>query len=142
VGWFIVSILVPLIAPILGMLVLQRLPLPVKESEKHLLVPVKDGQLCWGAVAFCALAMYEIVVPGPEGPLVRGDTVNWLNGGFVLLLAASAFIAAGGAVFPTQIKPVTKNNWHKHYQALATSLALTFLSALAYSVVHYGLLKS
>jgi hypothetical protein len=124
------------------MLVLRRLPLPVEENEKHLLVPVKDGQLCWGSVAFCALAMYEIIVPSSEGPLVSGDTVNWLNGGLVLLLAASAFIAAGGAVFPTKIKPVTKDNWYKHYQALAASLVLAFLSALAYSVVHYGLLRS
>lgn len=141
-GWFIVSILIPLVAPILGMLVLRCLPLPVEDNEKHPLVPVKDGQLCWGAVAFCALAMYEIVVPGPDGPLVSGDTVNWLNGALVLLLAASAFIAAGGAVFPTKIKPVNKANWYKHYQALAASLVLTSLSALAYSVVHYGVLKS
>lgn len=140
-GWFIVSILVPLVAPILGMLVLRCLPLPVKENEKHLLVPIKDGQLCWGSVAFCALAMYEIVVPGTEGPLASGNTVNWLNGGFILLLAASAFIAAGGAVFPTEIKPITKNNWHKHYRALVASLVLTCLSAATYCVVHYGLLK-
>ena len=140
-GWFIVSILIPLIAPILGMLALQRLPLPVNEKEKHLLVPVKDGQLCWASVAFCALAMYEIAVPSTEGPLASGNTVHWLNGGFVLLLATSAVIAAGGAVFPTKIKAVRRNSWHKHYQALATSLALTFLSALAYSVVHYGVLK-
>ena len=141
-GWFIVSILIPLIAPIFGMLTLQRLPLPVNENEKHLLVPVKDGQLCWASVAFCALAMYEIAVPGPEGPQVSGNTVHWLNGGFVFLLAASAVIAAGGAVFPTRIRAVRWNNWYKHYQALATSLALTLLSGGAYSVIHYGLLKS
>ena len=75
-GWFIVSILIPLIAPIIGMLVLQRLPLPVNNSEKHLLVPIKDGQLCWASVAFCALAMYEIAVPGTEGPLVSGNAVH------------------------------------------------------------------
>ncbi|WP_141213269.1 hypothetical protein [Janthinobacterium sp. PC23-8] len=141
-GWFVASILIPLIAPVLGMLVLQRLPLPVSESEKHLLAPVKDGQLCWGSLAFCALAMYEIAVPGTEGPLVSGNTVHWLNGGFVFLLAASAVIAAGGAVFPTKIKAVRWNSWHKHYQALATSLVLTLLSGAAYSVLHYGLLKS
>ena len=140
-GWFVVSIVIPLIAPILGMWILQRLPLPVAGSEKHLLVPVKDGQLCWGSVAFCALAMYEIVVPGAEGPLVSGDTMHWLNGGFILLLAASSVIAAGGAVFPTKIRTVSRNNWFQHYQALAASLALTFLSASAYTVVHFGVLK-
>jgi hypothetical protein len=85
--------------------------------------------------------MYEIIVPGSEGPLVSGDAVNWLNGGLVLLLAASAFIAAGGAVFPTKIKPVTKDNWYKHYQALAASLVLASCPRLLtawYTMVYLG----
>lgn len=94
-----------------------------------------------GSFAFCALAMYEIAVPGTEGTLVSGNIVHWLNGGFVFLLAASAVIAAGGAVFPTKIKTVSWSNWHQHYQALASSLVLTFLSALAYSAVRYGVRK-
>lgn len=140
-GWFFVNIVLPLLAPIIGMLILQRLPLPLSDEQIHLLVPIKDGQLCWGAVAFCALTMYEIAVPG-TGQLLSGDAVHWLNTGLTMSLSASALIAAGGAVFPTQIKPVGMHDWYKHYQALATSLGLTALSGLAYTVVHFGVLKS
>lgn len=140
-GWFFVNIMLPLIAPIIGMFVLQRLPLPISDNQKHLLVPLKDGQLCWGAVAFCALTMYEIAAPGQGVPLVDGDAVHWLNTGLIMSLSASALIAVGGAVFPTEIKSMGIHDWYQHYQALATSLGLTTLSALAYTVVHFGVFK-
>lgn len=140
-GWFLVSILLPLFAPIAAMWVFQRLPLPVSPERKSLLVPIKDGQLCWGGAAFCALAMYELAVPGPEGALVSESARGYANGGFILLMVPSAFLAAGGAIFPTEIVVPLAEPWHKYYEALATSLVLTILSGGAYTVLHYGLLR-
>lgn len=140
-GWFLVSILLPLLAPIAAMWVFQRLPLPVTPEQKSILVPIKDGQLCWGAVAFCALAMYEIAVPGPDGPLVSESLRGYVDGGLILLMVPSAFVAAGGALFPIDVVVSLPGPWYRYYEALATSLALTILAAGSYTVVHYGLLS-
>jgi hypothetical protein len=140
-GWFLVSILLPLLAPVVAMWVFQRLPLPVPAERKSLLMPIKDGQLSWVAVAFCALAMYEIAVPGSDGPLVAGGLLGYVNGLSVLVMVPSAFLAAGGALFPTEIVIPVKGRWYKYYQALAALLGLTTLAAGGDVVVHYGLLS-
>ncbi|WP_147373775.1 hypothetical protein [Massilia cavernae] len=85
--------------------------------------------------------MYEIAVPGRDGPTVSNETGGYLNGCFIVLLTASALIAAGGALFPTAIKVSLDKPWFRHYQALATSVVLTSLAAGGYAVIHYGLLK-
>jgi hypothetical protein len=141
VGWFLVSILLPLLAPIGAMWFFQRLRLPVPPAQKSLLVPIKDGQLCWVAVAFCALAMYEIAVPGPEGAQVSEGVRGYADFGFIAIMIPSALMAAGGAIFPIEIISPLTEPWYKYYEALATSLVLTILSGGAYTVVHYGLLK-
>jgi hypothetical protein len=140
-GWFFVSILLPLLAPIAAMWVFQRLPLPVPRERKSLLAPIKDGQLAWGAVAFCALAMYEAAVPGPDGAMVAESVRGYANGLFIAVLVCSAFLAAGGALFPTKIVAPVIGPWYKYYQTLAVSLAFTVLAAGGYTGVHYGLLS-
>lgn len=140
-GWFLVSILLPLLSPIAAMWVLQRCRLPASPQQKSLLVPIKDGQLCWGALAFCALAMYEIAVPGPEGVLVSEGIRGYANAGFTLIMIPSAMMAAAGAIFPIAIASPLTESWYKYYETLATSLALTVIAGGAYTVVHYGLLK-
>lgn len=140
-GWFLVSIVLPLVAPLGAMWVFRRLPLPVPAVQKSLLAPIKDGQLCWGAIAFCALALYEIAVPGADGALVSETVRGYANAGFILLMFPSAFIAAGGAIFPISIVVPVPKPWYRHYQAMATSLVLTIVAGGGYTVVHYGLLK-
>ncbi|WP_137174414.1 hypothetical protein [Massilia sp. HP4] len=140
-GWFLVSILLPLAAPIAAMWVLQRCRLPVPWTQKSLLVPIKDGQLCWGAVAFCALAMYEIAEPGAGGTLVAEGLRGYANAGFVLIMVPSAMMAAAGAVFPISVASPLIGPWYKYYETLATSLTLTILAGGAYTVVNFCLLK-
>lgn len=46
VGWLLVSIVMPLTLPALGVVPLQLLPVPVPTGRIKLMATVKDGQLC------------------------------------------------------------------------------------------------
>jgi hypothetical protein len=51
-GWLLISIILPLVAPICALLFLRPLPLPPELAPlRNLVVPIKDGQLCWVAIA-------------------------------------------------------------------------------------------
>jgi len=135
-GWFIVSIVLPLIAPLVALAVFKTLPLPVGFT---LIGTFKDGQLCWIALGFCASALYEIATPATGGPPLRSGTIAWINGALVGVLVLSAMTAAGGAVFstPSLRKPGVK--WYVHYKCLVTSLIMTLFAAACYAVVHLNL---
>ena len=135
-GWFIVSIVLPLIAPLLALAVFKTLPLPVRFT---FIGTFKDGQLCWIALGFCASALYEIAAPAGD-PQPQSGTISWLSGALVGVLALSAMTAAGGAVFSTPVlrKPGVK--WYVHYKCLLASLIMTFVAAPCYAWVHVNLL--
>ena len=139
-GWFLITIALPLLAPVVLMLCLKALPLPVAPAQMSLLTPVKDGQLCWGAIGFCASALYEISVPGELGILVDQRYAGYLTAGFIIMLVISSLFAACGAIFSIPLGCPAGMPWYKYYKALAVSLAMTGLSGAAYAVVHYGLL--
>jgi len=135
VGWFLTTILLPVVAPNV-MLAIWRawVHLPgVDPGRLKPLVPLKDGQLCWAAIGFCASGLYELFEPGRVfDPQLRELFLTAL----VVLLAASSVVAGGGAVFPAPDKPAGVK-WHTHYKALKGSLVLTAASAIAYTLVHF-----
>jgi hypothetical protein len=136
-GWFAITILIPLVAPIVFLAVFWALPLPSSVAPQlKLLVPIKDGQLCWGSMGFCVSALYEIAEPG-SGRRLDPSIVGWANAGFTALLLLSAFWAAGGSVFSTQLGVPTGVHWTKHYVTLLASLVLTVIAAGSYTVVHF-----
>lgn len=67
-GWFVVTIIVPLVAPILLMAIYGVVqPPPRFKVKTKLVVPIKDGQFCWVGMAFCASARrcaYQPASPG------------------------------------------------------------------------------
>ncbi len=57
-GWFAVNILAPLFLPFIGLLPLKLLPLDAGVRDNlRLMAIVKDGQLCWAAVAMGAASL-------------------------------------------------------------------------------------
>ena len=138
-GWFIVSIVLPLIAPLIASAVFKAVPLPVPIS---LMSPFKDGQLCWGALGFCASALYEMAIPQDHGILVSESVKSWISGGITTLLVLAALFAAAGATFGTTLPRPPGVSWHRHFACFDYSVAVTTFAALAYAVVHYGLLGS
>jgi hypothetical protein len=143
-GWFMVTIILPLVAPILLTAIYGVVPLPPDFSEKtKVIVPIKDGQFCWVGVAFCASAIYEIADaggrPGGQSPPSLSTQSWWIIGGLIATLVSCSFIAAGGAVFSTPLRMPTGKVWHRHYATLVWSIGMTTVAAVIFSLVHYAL---
>lgn len=137
-GWFMVTIILPVLAPMLLLPVYRVLPIPAKSKANARLVSlVKDGQLCWAALGFCVSALYEVAEPAQAAQALARDVGNWTNAGLIILLLFSAILASAGVVFPTPrvvpagVRPV------KHYSTMMASLVLTVLAGGAYTVVHF-----
>lgn len=135
--WFLINILLPLVAPILVLAMLKALPMPQANKEAlHLLAPVKDGQLCWAAIAFSASALYEI---GIRASSVSSAHVGYLQGVAVFLLAMASILAAGGATFSTPLVKPGAVPWIRHYSTLIISILLVVWAALVRVIVRFAL---
>jgi hypothetical protein len=140
-GWFLVTILLPLIAPLIGSAIYRIFPIPNKPLFLDSVIStIKDGQLCWAALAFCCSALYEIDVP-PEGGTAIIAAANAGKARFTvtLLLIIAGMIAAGGAAFPTDLACPQGEKWAKHYEVMVASFGITGLSAIGYALIHYGI---
>jgi hypothetical protein len=136
-GWFLINILLPLAAPMLVLGILRAFPMPQENrSELKLLLPVKDGQLCWTAIAFSASALYEI---GAERSALNAASIGYVQGVAVFIIAASSIVAAGGATFPTSLRRPEDVAPIRHYSTFAFSLFLTVWAAFVRLVVQFGL---
>lgn len=136
-GWFLINILLPLIAPVLVLAMLKALPMPQSNRDAlDLLTPVKDGQLCWATIAFSASALYEI---GAGAGSVNSDYVGYLQGAAVFLLAMASILAAGGATFRTPLPKPATVPWIRHYSTLTISIFLVVWAALVRVVVQFAL---
>lgn len=136
-GWFLVTIVLPVLSPMVLLPLYRVLPIPAKSKANAKLVSlVKDGQLCWAAMGFCVSALYEIAEPANPSLALTREVANWANAGLIVLLIFSAILASAGAVFPTPravpagVRPVD------HFAAMMASLVVTILSAGAYTAVH------
>lgn len=142
-GWFLVSIVLPLIAPNILLMIFGLLPLPARTQKLvKWAAPIKDGQLCWAAAGFCASGLYELSL---AKEVLSGGTalpMGYVQSGLILLLVMSSFIAAGGAVFPSKLEVPSGAKWYKHYKAMTASVAMTFFAGGAYTVVHFGAVPS
>ena len=137
-GWFLITVVLPLVAPVLLIMPFWALPLPPANAAlAKLISPVKDGQLCWGAIGFCVSALYEMAEPGKGGHPIDGAYAGYVQAGFVILLLAASLIAAGGSIFPTHLGAPTGIGWYRYYKALTASLGLTLLAGGAYTMVHF-----
>ena len=117
--------------------IFKAVPLPV---TIELMAPFKDGQLCWGALGFCASALYEMDVPGEHGPIISQAVKSWISGGVIALLVNAALLAAAGATFVTPLPKPAGVKWRQHFVCFLFSVMITMLAACAYAVVHFGLL--
>src|SRR5471032_3363937 len=136
-GWFFITILLPLVAPLLALLVFKLFP---QVGPMPLIAPFKDGQLCWGALGFSASGLYEIFSSGIKGWALTAST-GWLAGMLILILVISAMIAAGGAAFPKPAVPLPGIGTAQHFACFFASVAITLLAGILYAVVHDTLLN-
>jgi len=128
-GWLLINICLPILAPLGMYLVFNCIPLPrVPRKRINPLLAVKDGQLCWAAIGFCASGMREVY--GKAG-------TEWILGILVLVLVLSSLLACGGALFQTSIREVRRTAWFSHYRCFIGSLMLTVCAAALYVAAHF-----
>ena len=139
-GWLLISIVLPLTTPLIALFFYKLLPLPVAPALLSFLAPLKDGQLCWGAISFCVSGLYDIAVPPLPTGSVPASYAGYANGGLIFLLVAASLVAAGGAVFPTPMPRLAHESVIGHYRTMFASMVLTVLAGAAYAVLHWGLL--
>jgi hypothetical protein len=140
-GWFFVNILGPLLLPVVGILPLRLLPLDATPAGLRLMTPVKDGQLCWAAIAMAISSIYEVwkalvahrTLP-PWAGVVLAVTI-------VVMLQAMV-IAAGGAAFNTGFIAQAGGGlraWVSHYRVFVASAIMTAYIAAVDTSLHTAL---
>lgn len=134
-GWFLISILIPVVAPVV-LLSLYMLAPVQPSTQTNLITQVKDGQLSWAAFAFCASALYELAAA--RIPLDK-SVANWSQGVMTALLLISAFFAFFSVVHPTPIPPPAGRPWYRHFGLLVGSGLVVSASAVAYTCLHFAI---
>jgi hypothetical protein len=132
--WILVTIVLPLALPVIAMLFLA--PFPPFSGTARWIVPIKDGQLCWGAIAMAFSGMYEALFPSQSGAVdgtFRGAMVIAL----ALVVFFSALLAALGAVAPTAMPAPSGTPWRRHYVTLTRSAVITAIAAVIYTAIHF-----
>jgi hypothetical protein len=146
VGWFCVTVLLPIGAPIAFMFLYRFLPLPKRNrAMTKLILPIKDGQLCWIGMALCASALYEIdgwSHPNGQMAALLYGYKGWASAGFGILLVACSIMAAGGAVFTTPVRRQAGVPWAEHYGVLIITALFTAVAAGCYTVVHFQIVSA
>jgi hypothetical protein len=139
-GWFLVTIMAPLMSPVIGLLILRLLPIPGPPPGLKVMTTVKDGQLGWVVIAMGSSAIYELwgileagkSVPGWEG---------WAFGGIILVMLSAMLVAAGGAVFSTPLLTTAAGGlrvWATHYKLFIGSAIMAAVAAFLYTCIHFS----
>jgi len=135
-GWFFITILLPLTAPVLLMLILRTVPLPQPWARTPIVELIQDGQLCWLAMSFCASALYELATRRELLELLGQTLVGYLNAASMITLFLSSTYAMLGAVFGARRHEASECSGVQRYGQLVASLLLTGLAGAGYTAIH------
>lgn len=138
-GWFLINILLPAWAPVLlvaGYLPFRKKLPPENRALVRFITPIKDGQLSWAGLAYCAAALYEMYEAKDSGAGLPEPWDGVLQVFFIITLVLNSMIAAGGAVFPVELPRKPTETIFSFYPAMLWSWALSGMSAAAFAVVH------
>ncbi|WP_342118044.1 hypothetical protein [Pseudoduganella sp. OTU4001] len=139
-GWFLVNIVVPLLAPVFILCLLRPLPLPAPaRTSLKWITPVKDGQLCWVAITFCASALHEYGTAASQFVAPPAALLQVSNGLANVCLVMSSIVAAGGALYPTSAEKQMGVSWVRHFSCFCVSLFFALASAFLYAIIHFGM---
>ena len=134
------TILAPLVSPLIALLVLRLLPMPAPLPSLKMMMAVKDGQWCWAVIAMGASAIYELWEAEESGNLVPG-WAGWAIGGLIIVMLSAMLVAAGGAAFSTPLLATAAGGvkaWAMHYRVFIGSIVMTVVAAFLYTIIHFS----
>jgi hypothetical protein len=105
------------------------------------MTPVKDGQLCWAAIAMAISSIYEIW----KAAVAHKDLPQWAGlelAGAIVIMLPSMVIAAGGTAFNTSVLTETGGGlraWVSHYRVFVVSAVMTACIAAIDTSLHIAL---
>jgi hypothetical protein len=129
-GWFLITILLPLLAPIALLLLVRSLVMPPPWAKTAMTDLFKEGQLCWLAMSFCASALHELASNIRLRELLTPELVGYVNAILIIILLAAGMTAGVGNVF--RASPGAGDQ-----RLVKLSVALTLAAASCYTAVHY-----
>ncbi len=139
-GWFLATIVVPVLSPFVVLSIFRvasnNLPASVKKRASfHALV--KDGQLCWVALALGASCVYEIAT-APSKPTwaTIASTMAWT------FIVFAAITATTGVLYPSKPGAPSRPGgwaWLSHHRQPFVSMLVLATTAASYTWVHLNL---
>ena len=144
-GWLLVTIALPVLAPVISLLCMRAFPLSTSVERLALINVLKDGQLCWPSMAFCVSGLYELTQASTSTTLrfaAGALDPQFATSALIAMLVLAGMFAAGGSVFITPRRRPAGVVWFKHFRLLACSLALVACSAGLFSFIHFGVLDT
>jgi hypothetical protein len=136
-GWFLVTIVAPLVSPLIAFLVLRLLPMPAPLPSLKMMMAVKDGQWCWAVIAMGASAIYELW----EAKECAPGWAGWAMGVLIIVMLSAMLVAAGGAAFSTSLLTTAASGvkaWATHYRVFVGSIVMTVVAAFIYTIIHFS----
>ena len=140
-GWVLVNIVAPVTLPLVGLFALRLLPLPDRHEGLAFMSTVKDGQLCWAAIAMGVSTIYELWT-ATESHRATPAWGGFVLAGIIVTMLPAMLLAAGGAVFSTPLIGADVGGgaaWIKHYRVFVGSLAMTTFTAALYTSLHFAI---
>lgn len=142
-GWFFITLVLPIALPVVILALLRCVDLPKPYSERaHPLRVVRDGQLGWIAMSFAASCSYELWAQVSGNRSATHDSAGLVLVVSVVLLVVSGVLSMAGTLFPfdeSKVQGVGWKAWLVHYKLFAATAFCTALTTVLYTVVHFYL---
>ncbi|WP_404995203.1 hypothetical protein [Cupriavidus pauculus] len=137
-GWFLVTIALPVLAPLLSLLCMRAFPLSLPASRLALVNAFKDGQLCWPSMGFCVSGLYELT-GSTAAFLADAPGHQYMGAALIVVLVLASLFSSCGIVFTTPRRRPAGVTWLSHFRVLATSVVLVAVSAFVFTIIHLNL---
>jgi hypothetical protein len=140
-GWFLVNVMAPMFLPMIGILPLRLLPIGAPQTSLRVMATVKDGQLCWAAIAMGASMIFELWQALESHKPLPSWTGTALAS-VILAMLISVVLAAGGSVFNTTVLTAPAGGmkpWLAHYRVFGGSAIMTGVTVVAYTALHFAI---
>ena len=125
-GWIIVTIFIPALAPVVLNLIMLAVPVGNRKNRKWY-SQLKDGQLNWVSIALACAALHEI----PDNLPWEG----WFRGALIVCLIAACFFGAIGSAWPATPRDPSAR-WINRTGLMSISMIILGIVGCTATIIH------